>query len=85
MTHTETVNKPTYETLQSTQRHLIVKTDPLMQPGDTLMIRHPESREELEFVIQSASTDNINQKGGLTLLGLYAPYNSINGIPDTVG
>jgi len=85
MTHTETVNQQTYKALQGTQRHLIVKTDPLIQPGDTLMIRQAESREELEFRIESASTENINQKGGLTLLSLYAPYTLVDDIPDSVG
>lgn len=85
MTHNTTVTAGVFAALQGRQRHLIVKHDPLFMPKDTLLVSEPDSREQLTFEIVSISQENINQKGGLSLLGLYAPYGSVDDLPETVG
>lgn len=76
MTHNTTVPTEVYKELQGHQRHVIIKHDPLFMPGDTLMVSEPDSRQQLKFEIVSCSKENINQKGDLSLLGLYAQYNA---------
>ena len=78
MTHNTTVTPEQYEALQGRQRHVIIKHDPLFMPGDTLMVSEPDSRTQLTFEILSCSKENINQKGDLSLLGLFAPYTAVD-------
>lgn len=87
MTHNTTVTPEVYEALQSRQRHIILKHDPLFMPEDTIMVSEPDSRDQLSFEI--VSVEILHKRA--TLLSLYAPYGlelkvgSVNDIPDTVG
>lgn len=85
MTHNTTVTPEQFKLLQGRQRHLIVKHDPLFMPEDTLLVSEPDSRQQLRFTIVSCSQENINQKGSLSLLGLYAPYGTEDDLPVSVG
>jgi hypothetical protein len=92
MTHTETVNTETFQRLQQWQRHLVLKHDQLLMPGDNMAVREQDTRNELNFEIKSIEALHSRSD----IVGLWAPYKDTvvslipppydnNDIPDTVG
>lgn len=87
MTHNTTVTTEVFAALQGRQRHLIVKDNSLYATGDTLNANLEGTRDQLPFEIVSIehgpSSKTIN--GHYCLVGLYAPYGSVDDLPGTVG
>lgn len=84
MTHNLTVTPELFAALQKRQRHLFVKHNPLHMPGDLAAINAQDDRTQIEMEIISVTKENINQKGGLSLLGVYAPYSTENDIQGAI-
>lgn len=85
MLHNEIVQPTVFAQLNERLRHLIVKANPLHSVGDTLVVTSEGTRDQKDFEIVSISTDSINGKGKWCLLGVYAPYGTINDIPAYIG
>ena len=81
MTHKETVNSETFARLQAWQRHLVLKHDPLLMPGDTLVINEQDTRNQLELEIKSI--EPLHSRSDL--VGLYGAYSSVDDVPESVG
>jgi len=81
MKHTKQVDSQTFDRLQSWQRHIILKHDTLLMPGDTLVINEQDTRNQLEFEVKSI--EQLHSRSDI--IGLYAPYTAVDDVPDGVG
>lgn len=76
------VTPEVFKELQETRRHLFIKHEKLLMPGDTLLVTQPDSRDQLSFDIVSIdygpNSKHVNSH--YSLLGLYAPYTQIDDV-----